>query len=87
MREYRYLPLSTVKTYESEMRRLGVSRVARSSRGFLTAYKRAANKNNLSEYWRKKRNGVVFATAPFYSCDKYIERDKNEQVRTPSLHQ
>lgn len=59
MREYRYLPLSVVKNYEPEMRRLGVSKVARSPRGFLTAYKRAGTKNNLSEAWRRKRNGFI----------------------------
>ena len=35
----RWMPLRDVLRYESDMERLGVSKVARSPRGFLTAYK------------------------------------------------
>lgn len=60
MREYGYLPLSLVKEYEPQAAAQGVSKVARSSGGFLTAYKRAGGKpNRLSEAWRKKRQAFI----------------------------
>lgn len=60
MREFKYLRLSEIKKYEPEMRQLGVSEVARSPRGFLTAYKRVnGNSNQLSDYWKVKRHGFI----------------------------
>jgi hypothetical protein len=53
------LSLKTIKKHESEMRRLGVSEVARSPRGFLTAYKRAGSPSKLSENWKRKRRGFI----------------------------
>ena len=38
---YHWQSLATVKRYEAQAARLGVSAVARSPRGFLTAYKQA----------------------------------------------
>jgi len=38
--KYPWLSLSEIAKYELEMKRLGVSKVARSPRGFLSAYKR-----------------------------------------------
>ncbi len=55
-----FLPLSTVKVYEAEARRLGVSKVARSATGFLAAYKRAGGvPERLSEAWVRKREGFI----------------------------
>jgi len=60
MPDYSYLPLSKVRKYEPEMRRLGVSKVARSPSGFLSAYKRAeGNPRNLSENWKTKRRNFI----------------------------
>ena len=57
---HRYMSLSEIREYEPEMRRLGVSEVARSQRGFLTAFKHAGgNPNRLSEAWRRKREGFI----------------------------
>ena len=57
---YAFLPLSTVKVYEAEARRLGVSKVARSATGFLAAYKRAGGvPERLSEAWIRKREGFI----------------------------
>lgn len=54
------LSLKTIKKYESEMKEKGVSEVARSPRGFLTAYKRAGgNPKKLSDDWKKKRNAFI----------------------------
>ena len=53
------LSLKTIKKYESEMREKGVSKVARSSRGFLQAYKRAGSSDNLSDNWKKKRQAFI----------------------------
>lgn len=54
------LRLKTIKKYEPEMKRLGVSKVARSPRGFLTAYKRAGgNPDKLSDEWKKKRANFI----------------------------
>lgn len=49
------LSLKTIKKYEPEMKRLGVSKVARGRSGFLTAYKRAGSPEKLSEKWKKRR--------------------------------
>jgi len=58
--KHRWLPLSTIRRYEPEMERLGVSKVARSPRGFLTAYKRAGgDPGRLSEFWVRKREGFI----------------------------
>ena len=54
---YSLLPLSEVVKYEEEAARLKVSEVARSSRGFLTAYKRYGT--NLPEEWRVKRKAFI----------------------------
>ena len=43
------LSLKTIRKYEPEMKRLKVSEVARSKRGFLTAYKKAGSSKNLSD--------------------------------------
>ena len=59
-KQYVWLPLQVVLKYEPEMQRLGVSKVARSRRGFLTAYKRASgDKRKMSDYWVKQRTGFI----------------------------
>jgi len=56
----RMLSLKTIKKYEPEMKEKGVSKVARSPRGFLTAYKRAGgDQKKLSSEWKKKRKAFV----------------------------
>ena len=55
-----YMSLREVEKHVPEMRKLGVSKVARSPRGFVTAYRRAGGRpERLSEGWRKKREGFV----------------------------
>jgi hypothetical protein len=57
---YSYLPLSAIDKWLPAMRRQGVSKVARSSRGFLSAYRRAkGNPNKLSDAWDRKRQAFV----------------------------
>ena len=56
---YPWLSLAKIKKYEQLMRDRGVSEVARSPRGFLTAYKRAGSKTRLRPEWRMKRDGFV----------------------------
>jgi hypothetical protein len=71
MREYRYLSLKEISKSEPEMRELKVSEVARSPRGFLTAYKRVdGNSNKLSEHWKVKRNGFIKRHMAQYNKDK-----------------
>jgi hypothetical protein len=71
MREYKYLPLGEIRKHEAEMQRLKVSEVARSPRGFLTAYKRAkGNPDKLSEHWKVKRNGFIKRHMAQYNVDK-----------------
>ena len=62
------MPLREVLAYESEMERLGVSKVARSPRGFLTAYKQghtaAATKRMVvpdhpNQTWGQRRDQFV----------------------------
>jgi hypothetical protein len=61
------LSLKTIKKYEPEMKRLKVSEVARSPRGFIPAYKRAkGNPKKLSENWKIKRNAFIARTLPQY---------------------
>lgn len=55
-----YLSLATIDRYEADMARRGVSDVARSRRGFLTAYRRAGgDPDRLSEYWQVRRDGFI----------------------------
>ena len=57
---YKYLTLSEIAKYEPEMRRLKVSTVARSLRGFLTYYKRIGGKpDKVNDHWRVKRDGFI----------------------------
>lgn len=55
-----YLSLDVIDLYVPEMRRRGVSEVARSQRGFLTAYRKAnGDPDALSPEWRAKREGFI----------------------------
>ena len=62
--DYRWMSLKDVLRYEPEMQRLGVSKVARSPRGFLTAYKQgrtaAVTKRMMvpdhPQTWAERRN-------------------------------
>lgn len=49
------LPLHEIEKYEQDMKDLRVSEVARSPRGFLTAYK----KGQLTEEWLKTRQNFI----------------------------
>lgn len=53
------MSLSAVLKYEPEMKRLGVSEVARSPRGFLTAYKKLDRMIRHSDKWMAKRSGFI----------------------------
>lgn len=53
------ISLSTIKKYEPEMKKLKVSEVARSKRGYLTALKKAGKYSNLSPAWQRKQKGFV----------------------------
>ena len=60
MEEYDYLSLKEVERWEPVARAMGVSKVARSRRGFLTAYKAAGGKwQNLPMEWREERDGFL----------------------------
>lgn len=68
-KEKPYLPLEVIRKYEPEMRTLEVSEVARSPRGFLTAYKRVnGDHNRLSESWRVKRSAFISRSLPQYKA-------------------
>jgi hypothetical protein len=56
--KYAWMPLSKVLEHEDEMERLKVSEVARSSSGFLTAYKNKKTKDAMRDWWRK-RDGFI----------------------------
>lgn len=53
------LSLKTIKKYEPEMKKLGVSKVARSPRGYLTAMKKAGSYDKLNDNWKRKQKGFV----------------------------
>ena len=49
-----------IEKYEAQMRREGVSVVARSKSGFLTAYRKAdGDSKKLSDQWFAKRNAFI----------------------------
>ena len=55
-----WLPLETLEDYLPDMRSQGVSEVARSPRGFVTAYQKAkGDPEKLSEAWHKKRANFI----------------------------
>lgn len=57
---YSYLPLRVIIKYLPLMRRQGVSKNARSPRGFIAAYRRAGgDPNKLSDAWAKKRDAFI----------------------------
>lgn len=58
-KEHPYLSLGKTVSYEKMAKERGVSTVARSASGFLSAYKKAGRKENLSPFWREKREGFV----------------------------
>jgi hypothetical protein len=65
--DYRFMSLSQIRQKEPDMKQLKVSEVARSPRGFLTAYKRAnGNPDELSDNWINKRRGFIARTLPSY---------------------
>jgi hypothetical protein len=53
------LSLSCVKRHEDWLKAEGVSVVARSPRGFLTAYKKAGSYSKLSPKWKRRRDGFI----------------------------
>lgn len=58
--EPRWLPLADVERWVPTMARQGVSKVARSPRGFLPAYRRAGgDPDQLSDIWKRKRAGFI----------------------------
>lgn len=57
--KYKWLPLHKIKRYESEMKRLEVSQVARSPRGFLTTYKKIGYKIKSNEHWMAMRESFI----------------------------
>ena len=57
---YPWLSLSEIAKYEPEMKRLGVSKVARSRGGFLYFYKQArGNPDFMSSYWKVRRVAFI----------------------------
>lgn len=57
---YHWLPLPLVEFLEKIAAAYGVSKVARSQRGFLTAYKKAkGDPSKLSDYWIRRRQGFI----------------------------
>lgn len=72
---YPWLPPSVIRRYEPEMRRLAVSEVARSPRGFLTAYEEAGGDySKLSDYWRRRRDGFIARHLAQYRIDHGYRR-------------
>jgi len=57
---YRWLGRKQMQKWEKLAKQRGVSKVARSPRGFLAAYKRAGYKaSNLSDKWKRKRSAFI----------------------------
>jgi hypothetical protein len=72
---YPWLSLNEIRKYEPEMERLGVSKVARSRSGFLSAYKRAGGDiRRLSDGWKRKREGFIARHLAQYKRDRGYRR-------------
>lgn len=72
---HKFMPLAEIKKSEPEMKRLKVSEVARSPRGFLTAYKKAGGRpDRMSEHWRNKREGFIARHNAQYQTNKTPRR-------------
>lgn len=56
---YPVMSYAAAHKWEAMAKRLGVSTVARSSRGFMRAYQRAGSWSKLPEAWKRKRNAFV----------------------------
>lgn len=56
---YKFMSLRETLAWEPLARFKDVSAVARSPRGFLTAYKKAGSSRNLSSYWHQRRHGFI----------------------------
>ncbi|MDD4984315.1 MAG: hypothetical protein PHQ43_00800 [Dehalococcoidales bacterium] len=60
MTDYPWLPLSEITKHEPEMKRLGVSKVARARGGFMWYYKQArGNPDFMSAYWKMRRVAFI----------------------------
>jgi len=69
-----YISLSEIAKYEPDMRRLGVSTVARSPRGFLTYYKKIGGRaSKANPKWQAKRNAFI--------ARHLVQYDKNPTYR------
>ena len=57
---HKFLPLKVIELWIPTMEAKRVSEVARSQRGFLTAYKNANGKpKDLDVYWTRRREGFI----------------------------
>ena len=73
---YSWLSLATVKRHEAQAGRLGVSQVARSPRGFVTAYKAAGGRARVmnttpvpgypNQTWGQRRANFIGRHLPSY---------------------
>ena len=71
MQKYKYTSLKFIEKNIPEMKKLGVSKVARSRGQFLDQYRKAKGKpENLPEFWQKKRSGFVARHLSQYKKDK-----------------
>lgn len=68
---YPVMSYKQAHAWEKEAARRGVSKVARSSRGFMRAYQRAGSWKNLSPEWKRKRNAFVA---------RHMAQGKSEQL-------
>ena len=57
---HKFLPLKTIEKFVTLMEKLGVSEVARSPRGFLTAYRKASgHSDRLTSDWWQSREAFI----------------------------
>ena len=54
-----FLPFSTAAAWEPLAAQRGVSKVARSNRGFMRAYEKVGSPQRLSDAWKRKRDGFI----------------------------
>ena len=59
MQDYTWMDLDEVLKYLPEMKKEKVSEVARSSRGFLTIYRKYKEPSKMPYYWVRRRFGFI----------------------------
>jgi len=84
--DHELLDLTTVEALVPLMEELGISEVARSPRGFLTAYRRSGgDARRLTDEWRRRRRAFIARhMAQLVANDESLYDSRAEALRRPT---